>query len=251
MNETLDSRVQWEVLPFEGSSFRTRMRIGDITAIFFAEEDPKGTWDIAFSTRVGDGDASLDKTATGHASEILSFVKKSIEKMLKVRRVRVVTFAAAKADGPARMRIYQRMMKAALVGFTEVEETDDDADDKFFRWEKKMNESVTFKKFLEQEERSLLMHTVNILIGQHRAVFFSGQATVNARPDSTTSGELQGPLKIGSKKPDTIVGTVYSGGRYSNIEFRLSTFDDDYTVVKAKSGHTYLTNTEHADGLLA
>jgi hypothetical protein len=83
-------------------------------------------------------------------------------------------------------------------------------------------------------------------------MFFSGRATVNARPDRFIEhGELQGALKIDPRNPDMIMAQIYSNRVFATIRFLLSTFDDDYTVVQSKSGHTYLTNIEQAAGLLA
>lgn len=122
-NESLNSKVPYEVKRESSGQFKTQAEIGGRTIVFRAELDrgPEGEyWDVSFEEPTETG-ATYGMTGKGKAFEVLSMVTASLTEFRDRYHPAVVHYTADRIEGSARANVYRRLVGRVLKNY-EVEE---------------------------------------------------------------------------------------------------------------------------------
>lgn len=119
IQELLNSKVAYDVIKDNATTFRTVAKIGDRLITFTAFKEDENEWDIAFYESEDIHSAvTYRKTGSGDELKVFSMVIASFKEFMDRYSPEIITFTADKdGESDTRAKLYARMAAKYLKGW--------------------------------------------------------------------------------------------------------------------------------------
>ena len=108
--ESLDSKIEYDVVKSTSTTFKTKLVVNEKTIIFESSltDDLNNHWEISFYELNGKN-ITYKQTGKGDELKIFSFIKSSVVELIQRYNPNGIIFTSAKQD-KSRSNLYQRMI---------------------------------------------------------------------------------------------------------------------------------------------